>query len=75
MTGTRHAVVLAVVLAFASFGLTMASQQRPYRVTDQQLKDLVKRIETHRDAFHTSVTRAIDRSPIHDTPADEDPGI
>jgi hypothetical protein len=74
MTGTGHVVVLAVVLAFASAGLTMASQQRPYRVSDQQPKDLVKRIETHRDAFHASVKRAIDRSPIHDTPADEQIG-
>ena len=47
------------------------SQQRPYRLSDQQLKDLVNRIDTHRDAFHASFERAIDRSPINGSPAED----
>jgi hypothetical protein len=72
MTRTRHVVVLAVGLAIAGAGLAMASQQRPYRLSDQQLKDLVNRIDTHKDAFHASFERAIDRSPLNGGPAEEE---
>ena len=65
MTGTRHGVLLAVALAVASAGGVVAAQQLPYRASDQQLKDLVTRIDTHREAFHASLERAIDRSPIN----------
>lgn len=70
MTGLRHVVVFAVGLAVASAGIAMAGQQRPYRLSDQQLQDLVNRIDTHRDAFHASYQRAIDRSPINGSPAE-----
>jgi len=69
MTGTRHVVVLAVGLAVASASMVMASQQQPYRVSDQQLKDLVDRIDTHRETFHASFERAIDRHPIKGSPS------
>ncbi|MGE5814906.1 MAG: YMGG-like glycine zipper-containing protein [Acidobacteriota bacterium] len=66
MTGLiKHVVGLAVGLAVASAGLAVAGQQRPYRLDDQQLKDLVNRIVTHGDAFNTSLKRAIDRSSIN----------
>ena len=64
MRGITHAVLLAVGLAVAGAGLATAGQQRPYRVSDQQLKDLVNRIDTHEQAFRSSFERAIDRSPI-----------
>ena len=68
MRGIRHAVVLAVGLAVASAGMATAGQQRPYRLSDQQLKDLVNRIGTHKDAFRDSFEQAIDRSPIKGSP-------
>jgi len=79
MTGVKRVGVLvlalaaglAVGLAVASAGLATASQQRPYRLSDQQLKDLVNRIDSHRDAFHASVDRALDRSPIKGGPEEE----
>ena len=64
MRAITHVVVLAVGLAAAGAGLASAGQQRPYRVSDQQLKDLVNRIDTHEQAFRSSFERAIDRSPI-----------
>jgi hypothetical protein len=70
MTGMQRVVVLAVGLAVGSAGLAMAGPQRPNRVSDQQLKDLVHRIDTHRDAFHVSIARAVDRSPIKGSPTD-----
>jgi len=48
----------------------MAGQQGPYRLSDQQLRDLVHRIDTHRDAFHASFERAIDRIAIGGTAKD-----
>jgi hypothetical protein len=72
MTKIRHVVVLAVGLAVASAGLAMASQQRPHRLSDQQLKDLVNRIDAHKGAFHAGAERAIDRSPINGGPAEEE---
>jgi len=68
MTGFKHAAVLAVALAVASAGMATAGQQRPYRVSDQQLKDLVNRIDTHQNTFRNSFERAIDRSPIKGSP-------
>jgi hypothetical protein len=71
MTGIRRMFVLAIGLAVASVGSAVASQQRPYRVNDQQLRDLATRIETHRDTFHESLGRAIDRSPINGSQAED----
>ena len=74
MTGTKRLLVLAVGIALACAGAAMASQQRPYRVSDQQLKDLLNRLDNHGDAFRGSFERAIDRSVIKGTPAAEEIG-
>ena len=71
MTGIKRIVVLAVGLALASVGMAMAGQQRPYRLSDQQLKDLVNRIDSHCNSFHDSFERAIDRSPINGRSAED----
>lgn len=71
MAFIRRIVVLAVGLGLASAGMAVAGQGRPYRLSDQQLQDLVNRIDTHGDAFHASVERAIDRSPINGSPAED----
>lgn len=64
MTRGKLAVVLAVGLAVAGTGVTAAGQQRPYRQSDQQLKALVNRIDSHTDAFRDSLDRAFDGSGI-----------
>ncbi len=72
MTGLmKHVVGLAIGLAVASAGTAVASQQRPYRLSDQQLTDLVNRIDTHKNAFHASFERAIDRHAINGSPAED----
>lgn len=71
MTRMKDVVVLAVGLVVAGAGLAMATQRPPYRLSDQQLKDLVNRIDTHKDAFQTSVKRAIDRGPINGSAAED----
>ncbi len=74
MTGTRRLLALAVGFAIACAGAAAASEQRPYRVSDQQLQDLVNRLDTHRDAFRGSFERAIGRSPIKGSAAEDDMG-
>ena len=76
MTGMRHVVRLAIGLVIGlsagTGGIALASQQRPYRLNDQQLQDLVNRIDTHRDAFRDSYQRAVDRNPINDSAAENE---
>lgn len=62
MTRTTHAVALAAMFALMSIGMTVAAQQLPYRVGDQQVKDLLRRIDTHTKSFRGSFDRAIDRT-------------
>jgi len=68
MTGMKLVLALTVGLAVASAGTAGAGQQRPYRLSDQQLQDLVNRIDTHKNAFHGSFQQAMDRSPINGSP-------
>ncbi len=62
MTIIKRIVVTAAVLTIMSASMTIAAQQRPYRLSDQQVKDLVSRIDTHTDAFTASFDRAVDRT-------------
>ena len=64
MKGMRHSVALAIVFAFTSLGMTVAAQQRPYRLSDQQVKDLLSRIEQDTDTFRPNLDRALARSRI-----------
>lgn len=67
MTPFRQAAVVALGLALAGAGVAMADQSRPYRLSDSQLSELAKRIDTHADAFRDNLKRAIDRSAINGT--------
>ena len=57
-----HVVALAGLFALISIGMTQAAQQLPYRVGDQQLKDLLRRIDTHTKTFRDSFAPAIDHA-------------
>jgi cytochrome c556 len=61
---------LAAVLALASGGMAAAAQQ-PSRSNDQQVKDLLSRIDERTDTFRSSFDRAIDRNPINGTRAED----
>jgi outer membrane lipoprotein SlyB len=61
MTGIKFSVVLAVGIAVAS-AVVMADQQQAYRASDQQLKDMVGRLDSDRDAFQASLRRASNRN-------------
>ncbi len=61
---TKTTQLLALLIAVGWAGMATAGQQRPYQASDQQLQNLVIRLDNHRDVFHVSFERAIDRSPI-----------
>jgi len=71
MTKMRHVVALAAVFVLTTVGLIVAAQQRPSRLSDQQLKDLLSRIHTRTDTFRGSFDRAIDRSRITGSQAED----
>jgi len=64
MKKMRRSLALAVVFALTSIGMTVAAQQRPYRLSDQQVKDLLSRIEKDIDTFRPNLARALGRSRI-----------
>jgi hypothetical protein len=66
----RRVIAIAAGLVVASTCLAVAQQQRPDRLSDRQLKDLVDRIDTHRSVFDASVGRAIDLSRINGSVAE-----
>jgi hypothetical protein len=64
VTNTRRIVVTMAVLTMLSASVTLAAQRRPYRATDQQMKDLVSRIEIHTETFSANFDRVVDRTRI-----------
>ena len=71
MIGIKRAVALAAVFLFAAISLSVAAPQQPSRLSDQQLKDVLSRIQTRTDTFRGSLGRAIDRNPINGSQAEE----
>jgi YMGG-like Gly-zipper len=65
-------VALAAVLALTGVSAIVAAQQRPNRVSDQQVRDLLGRMDAGIAAFRASFDRAIDRSRINGSRAEDD---
>ncbi|HYN08867.1 MAG TPA: YMGG-like glycine zipper-containing protein [Vicinamibacterales bacterium] len=68
----RHIVALAAVFAFTGVSVIVAAQQRPYRVGDQQVGELLSRMTTGIAGFRASFDQAIDRSRINGSRAEAD---
>jgi len=64
-------VALAAVFALASASMAVAVQHRPTRSSDQQVKNLLSRIDKGTDIFRSSFNRAIDRNPINGSRAED----
>ena len=58
---------VALVLALAGLSMTAEAQRRPYRGTDQQVRQLIRRIENRTDTFRSTVAATLDRSRIDGT--------
>ena len=72
MTRRSHIVALAAVFALAGVSVIVAAQQRPTRVSDQQVGDLLRRVDAGVAAFRASFDQAINRSRINGSRAEED---
>ena len=72
MTRRSHIVALAAVFALAGVSVIVAAQQRPTRVSDQQIGDLLRRMDAGVTAFRASFDQAINRSRINGSRAEED---
>ena len=72
MTRRSHIVALAAVFALAGVSVIVAAQQRPNRVSDQQVGDLMRRMDAGIAAFRASFDQAINRSRINGSRAEED---
>ncbi len=63
MRRIRQTISFALVLAMLSMGLTAAqAQRRPYRMTDRQIDNIIRRVENSADVFRKSLDTALDRS-------------
>jgi hypothetical protein len=72
MTRRSHIVALAAVFALAGVSVIVAAQQRPTRVSDQQVEELLRRMDAGTAAFRASFDQAINRSRINGSRAEED---
>ncbi len=72
MTKRRHIVALATVFALTGVSVIVAAHQRPDRVSDQQITDLLSRMDTGIAAFRSDFDQAIDRNRIKGSRAADD---
>jgi len=64
MTKNSHIVAVATPFALTSLSVIAAAQPRPNRVSDQQVGDLLRRMDSGIAAFRVSFDQAINRSAI-----------
>lgn len=71
MIGMKHVVALTAAFLLTTVSLGGAAQQWPSRLSDQQLRDLLSRIQTRTDTFRGSLEQAIDRHQINGSQAED----
>lgn len=59
-------VVMVAALVGVSF-ITTSAQTRPYRLTDRQVEQILRRVETSADGFRSSLDAGLDRSRLDGT--------
>jgi YMGG-like Gly-zipper len=72
MTSRNQIVALATALALTSVGVIVVGAQRDNRLSDQQVANLLSRIDAGIDTFRASFDRAVDRSQINGSRAEND---
>jgi hypothetical protein len=72
MNRIRRIFSVALVLAFASLAMTAQAQITTTRVNNQQVRQLIRRIENRTDVFRASLDASLDRSRINSTNAEDD---
>ncbi|MCA1613200.1 MAG: hypothetical protein LC800_03380, partial [Acidobacteria bacterium] len=73
MSRVRQTISLALVLALTSLGLMAQPQgRRAYRITERQVDELIRRVETSADRFRASAAAALDRSSYNGTQTEDE---
>jgi len=70
MMGITRVVALAAVFLLTTVSPGVAGQQQPSRLSDQQVKDLLSRIQMRTDTFRGSLEQAINHNPINGSQAE-----
>ncbi|MDT5157887.1 MAG: hypothetical protein QOH51_2244 [Acidobacteriota bacterium] len=77
MNRLRHMISVALVVAMVGLSLTAAQaqrtypQQRPSRMNDRQVGNILTRVETDADRFRSSFAGALDRSRYNGTSTED----
>ena len=73
MNRIRQTISVALVVAMVGLGLTaaQAQTQRPYRINDRQVDNVLRRVETNADRFRSSFSMALDRSRYNGTSTED----
>ena len=71
MNRIRRTISVALVVAMVSLGAASATAQRPYRMNDRQVDNLLRRVETDADTFRASFANALDRSRWNGTATED----
>ncbi len=71
MNRIRRTISLVLVVAMVSLGAASATAQRPYRMNDRQVDNLLRRVETDADTFRSSFANALDRSRWNGTSTED----
>lgn len=72
MIQLKRFLLAIMVVTLAGLGMTAEAQRRSYRVTDQQVQQLLSRIETRTTVFRSSLDASLDRSRYDGTRAEDD---
>jgi len=72
MTRRKDIAALAAVFALVGVSVIVAAQQRPNRISDRQVGDLLSRMDAGIAAFRASFEQAINRSRINGSRAEDD---
>ena len=71
MNRIRRTISVALVFAMVSLGAAAAQAQRPYRMNDRQVDNILRRVEASADRFRASFSVALDRSRYNNTSTED----
>ena len=73
MNRIGQTISVALVAAMLSLGLAQADAQtqRPYRISDRQVENALRRVEASADRFRSSFSAAMDRSRWNGTSTED----
>ncbi len=72
MNKIRQTISLTLVLMLLSVSVSAQRQRRPYRITDRQIENLIRRVELSSERFQSTLDAALDRSRYDGTRSEDD---